>query len=109
MYKISALVITSVEQCTITQQEYWAMGKTLLECVFCDSLHCWSHVSELAQALGDVGRALAGPPEIILFILPQEAEEIKRKIKYICETRGGDYGVATQCVVSEASIGISVF
>lgn len=102
-------MITCVEQCAITQQEYWAMGKTLLECVFCDLLHCGSHVSELTQALGDVGRALAGPPEIILFILPQEAEEIKRKIKYICETRGGDYGVATQCVVSETSTGISVF
>lgn len=84
-------------------------GQDIVGVRFCDLLHCGSHVSELTQALGDVGRALAGPPEIILFILPQEAEEIKRKIKYICETRGGDYGVATQCVVSETSTGISVF
>ena len=104
-------MFTCLEKCTIIQKKYWAMVKTLLECVFffCDMLHRASHVSDLSQALGDVGRALSGRPEIILFVLPQEAEEIKRKIKYICETCGGDYGVATQCMVSEAFIRILSF
>lgn len=102
--EISLFVLICIEQFTKIPQEYWAMLKMSLECVFFPLLFYRNPVSDLSQALADVGRALGGPPQIILFILPQEGEEIKRKIKYTCETNGHDYGVATQCVVSETYI-----
>ena len=61
------------------------------------SKFCWKGVHRRPQNMMKGATRLPGKPKFIVFIVDENAEDLRRRIKYTCDVQ---LGIPNQCVVS---------